>query len=291
MSVCNARYLGLRYRLLSRQALTTHAWLTALFVFGYLTISFVPAYALTTITEGFTATNQIPLGSIVSLQNNSSDIVNTTDTTNVGDIVGVVINNADSLLSLDSGQSNQVQVATSGVVQVLVSSVNGGIAQGDEITGSPINGVGMKATSNTKVVGIAQASLTQSVGSTQTYTDKQGQKHSILIGEVPVLVDVTYFYKQPDKTIIPTAVQNIANTVAGKPVSPVPILICMGIFVITMIVVVSIIYSMIHSSIISVGRNPMSQAAIYRDLVQLSALVVGIIAVAVVAIYLILTRL
>jgi hypothetical protein len=39
-----------------------------------------------------------------------------------------------------------------------------------------------------------------------------------------------------------------------------------------------------------VGRNPMSQSAIYRDMLQLSALIVAILGVAMVSIYLILTR-
>jgi hypothetical protein len=107
---------------------------------------------------------------------------------------------------------------------------------------------------------------------------------------VPILVNVAYFYKQPEKTLIPSAVQSIANALAGKAVSAVPILICMGIFLITMIVVASIIYSMIRSSIISVGRNPMSQAAVYRNLTQMSALVVGILTVSTAAIYLILKK-
>jgi len=48
---------------------------------------------------------------------------------------------------------------------------------------------------------------------------------------------------------------------------------------------------MIRSSIISVGRNPMSQSAVHRDLIQLSALVLGILAVGFTALYLVLTRL
>jgi len=47
---------------------------------------------------------------------------------------------------------------------------------------------------------------------------------------------------------------------------------------------------MIRSGIISVGRNPMSQSAIYRDIIQLSVLVLGILTVAIISIYVILTR-
>ncbi len=63
-----------------------------------------------------------------------------------------------------------------------------------------------------------------------------------------------------------------------------------SLFLVTLIVVVSIIYSMIHSSIISVGRNPMSQAAVYRNVIQLSILIVIILAVSVSSIYLVLRK-
>lgn len=249
------------------------------------------ASAITSLSQGFFTTDKLSLGSIVSLDKNSSDHVSAATSSNVDNILGVVIDAGNSLLSLSNGQANQIQVATSGVVEVLVSDINGSIDNGDQITASPISGVGMQATSNTKVIGVAQDSLTSNNSSTQSYTDKSGQKHSVRIGQVPVLVNASYFYKQPEKTIIPVAVQNIANALAGKPVNPLPILISLGIFIITLIVVVSIIYSMIRSSIISVGRNPMSQSAIYRDIIQLSALVLGILGVATVAIYLILTKL
>jgi hypothetical protein len=180
-------------------------------------------------------------------------------------------------------------VATSGTVPVLVSDINGGIKDGDAITASGIDGVGMKATINTKIIGVAQEDLTDNNSSHQTYKDKDGTHH-LQIGLISVLVNVAYYYKQPEKTIIPTAVQNVANAIAGKKVDSVPILISSGIFLVTLFVVATIIYAMIRSSIISVGRNPMSQAAVYRDVMQMSALVVGIIGAAVVSIYMVLTR-
>lgn len=249
------------------------------------------AFAITTLSQGYITSDPLSLGAIVSLQNNTSDRVKATTTTNVGNILGVVINADSSLLSLSNGQDNQVQVATSGVVQVLASDINGDISQGDQLTASPIDGVGMKATSNTKVVGIAQGGLAGNGTSQQSYTDKAGRKHTVRLGEVPVQINVSYYFKQPDKTIVPSTIQSIANALAGKPVNSLPILISGAIFIITIIIVVSIIYSMIRNSIISVGRNPMSQSAIYRDLIQLSALVLVILGVAFGSIYLVLTKL
>lgn len=248
------------------------------------------AYGLTTITQGYSTTDNVSIGSLVSLKSNTTDQVVAATTSNNNGLIGVVINSANSLLSISSEQAQQIQVATSGVVQVLVSNINGNIYQGDPITSSPISGVGMKATSNSKVVGIAQDNLSTTSSTNQSYTDKSGAKHSVLLGEIPVLVNVSYYYKQPDKTLIPQSLQNIANSLAGKTVNSLPIIISLVIFIVTLMVVTIIVYSMIHSSIISVGRNPMSQSAISRGLIQMSALVVGILAVAVISIYMVLLK-
>jgi hypothetical protein len=244
---------------------------------------------LTPLSQGFTSKDPVANGSIVSLKSGTSDQVTASTAKEASAVFGVVISSDSSLLSLNNGTANQVQVATSGTVPVLVSDINGGIKDGDAITASPINGVGMKATANTKIIGVAQEDLTNNNSSNQTYKNKEGTHH-IQVGLISVLVNVAYYYKQPDKTIIPSAIQNVANSVAGKKVDSVPILVSTGIFLVTLVVVVSIIYAMIRSSIISVGRNPMSQAAVYRDVLQMSALVVGIIGVATVSIYLVLTR-
>ncbi|HEY5152880.1 MAG TPA: hypothetical protein VII55_02800 [Candidatus Saccharimonadales bacterium] len=258
---------------------------------GILIITPAVAGAATLISQGFLTTGSLPAGTIVSLRKDSSDYVDSTTSATANNILGVTISNESSQVSVSSGQNNQVQVATNGVEQVLVSDIDGNIAVGDPITASPISGVGMKAIGNAKVVGIAQDSFPNSTSSRQSYTNKNGQQHPVTLGTVPVLVNVAYYYKQPDKTLIPPALQNIANALAGKTVNSLPILISIGVFIVTLIIVVSIIYSMIHSSIISVGRNPMAQAAVYRNVIQLSGLVVIILGVAIAVIYMVLTRL
>jgi hypothetical protein len=269
--------------------LRTPAALGALLFIGTAFLATGNAAASTPISQGYTATEKLSIGSIVSLKKNTADQVVGATTSNVDNLFGVVINSDSSLLSVTNGSGNQVQVATDGTVPVLVSDINGDIKRGDLITASPIKGVGMKATGNVRVIGIAQGDMTGA--SKQTYKDKDGKEQKVTLGQTPLLVGVAYFFKEPDKTIIPFGLQNVANALAGKQVETLPILVSAGIFVLTLIVVVSIIYSMIHSSIISVGRNPMSQSAIYRDLIQLSTLVLAILGVGMVAIYLVLTRL
>lgn len=246
------------------------------------------ALALTTISESYQSTAQIAVGSIVSSVKDSQSSVEPSVTANVDNLLGVAINPDSSLLTVSTGTEQQVQVATSGTLPVMVSNLNGDIKRGDHITASPLKGLGMLANGNVRIVGIAQGDMTSK--REQTIKDANGNDQKVTIGEVPVLVNVAYFFKEPDKSIVPTAFQNLANTLAGKQVQPVPIIVSGAIFVVTAIVVMSIIFSMIRHSIISVGRNPMSQSAVYRDVIQLSALVIGILTVATVSIYLVLTR-
>lgn len=248
------------------------------------------AGAATLVSQSYAADKAIPVGSIVSLQKGFSDRVTASTTKNNNDIFGVVVNPDNSQLSISSGQNNQVSVAQNGLEQVLVSDINGSIEVGDSITGSPIDGVGMKATQNAKVIGVAQDSFPNNTAQKTSYKDDKGQQQSVKLGQIPVLVSVAYYYKQPDKTILPQALQNLANALAGKKVNTLPIIISMAIFLVTLVVVVSIVYSLIHSSIISVGRNPMSQSAVYRNVIQLSVLVIVILGVAVGSIYMVLTK-
>jgi hypothetical protein len=251
----------------------------------------VVARAGTLISESYLSSDSLVPGTIVSLKKNSSDTVEPASASTSAYILGVIIDNANSQLSISSNKSGQVHIATNGVEPVLVSDINGTVAVGDPITSSPIKGVGMKATDNVKIIGVAQEAFPNGSASKQTYKDQKGQQQSVKLGQIAVLVNVAYYYKQPDKTVIPTAIQNIANALAGKKVNSLPILISIGIFIMAMIVVVSIVFSLIRSSIISVGRNPMAQSAVYRNVIQLSMLVIVILGVAVGSIYMILTRL
>lgn len=260
------------------------AFLAVVFAFA----TTLPALAFTTMSQGYAATEKLVPGSLVSLKENGSDTVVGASTKTAATLLGVVINNGSSLLTVENGK-NQVQVATNGVVPALISNVNGDIAEGDPITASPIAGVGMKATVNTKVIGIAQTGM--SGKQQQKAKDESGKEIDVTLGQTDLMVSVSYHYKQPDKTIIPAALQNVADSLAGHKVDSTPIIISAIIFVIMLATVSSIIYAMIRSSIISVGRNPMAQGAVYRNLIQLSLLVLMVIGVSTVAIYLVLTRL
>ena len=248
------------------------------------------ATASTLLSQAYTTDGQLTVGSLVSLEKGSSTHVRYSDTDNAKYLLGVVVNSDNSQIAISAGTTNQAYVATSGIEPVLVSDINGKLDTGDPITASPISGIGMLATGNAKIIGVSQDTFPNSTAKKTSYKDDKGKETSVTLGQVPVSINIAYYYKQPEKTIIPSAIQNIANALAGKQVDSLPVLISIGIFLVTLVAVTSLIYSMIRSSIISVGRNPMSQSAIYRNVMQLSALVVGILAVSTGAIYMVLTK-
>lgn len=245
-------------------------------------------YALSSISQGYTAKDSVAIGSLVSLIPESPDSVEAATIDNTNNLLGVAVTENNSPLTLGRGTTGEVQIATGGSVTILVSNINGDIREGDSITASPIAGVGMRVSSNSKVIGIAQADMTTT---TEQTIDEEGSQQTVKLGSVPVLINVSYHYQTPEKTIIPAAIQNVANAVAGKAVSPLPIILSAIIFIVMLIVVMIIIFTMIRSSIISVGRNPLSQSAVYRDVIQLSAVVIAIVAAAIAAIYFILRTL
>jgi hypothetical protein len=241
------------------------------------------------ISQSYSTSSDLALSSLVSLKSDSSDEVIPATHENADSLLGVVVSADTSSLSLINNLANQVQIATSGTLRVLVSDINGTISRGDFITASPITGVGMKATNNARIVGVAQGPIEGAT--TETIKGSDNSEQTVTIGEVPVLVNVSSYFKQPDKTLIPSTIQNIANAVAGRNVNTLPIIISAGIFVISLAIAVIIIYSMIRNAIISVGRNPLSQSAVYRNVIQMSGLVILILAASFIAIYLVLTKL
>lgn len=249
------------------------------------------ASAVSPITQSYSANSKLSLGTIVSLANNSTDSVVSADFNTAHNLLGVVVDAIYSPITISSGVQASVYIATGGTEQVLVSDINGPIRRGDHITASPISGVGMLATSNTRAIGIAQGDFDGTKGTKSSYKDESGTEQTVMLGQISVLINVSDYFKEPDKTLVPQGVQNVANAIAGKNVSPVPIIIAAAIFIVTLTAVMIIAYSTIRNSIISMGRNPLAQSAIYRGIIQVSAVALVILAVGMVAIYLVLTKL
>ncbi len=236
-----------------------------------------------TISQGFSASEKFVPGTIVSVQ--SATAVSAADSEHADGLIGVVVDSDSSTVEVKSDTST-VQVVTTGVVNAFVSDLNGPIKASDQITASPIKGVGMKATSRGKIIGVAQSNFDTSAGKSVTVKTKDGKFQSVRVGQIPIAVQASYYAPGTGGDIVPSAIQSLANTVGQKNVSVVRVLAAASFIFISLIVISVIVFSAIRSAIISIGRNPLAQADIYRSLLQVLLACLTILGVAVAAAYL-----
>jgi hypothetical protein len=229
----------------------------------------------------------ITAASLVSMVKDSDNAVELSSMDRADRLAGVV--GSQPLIALSDGGSG-VQVVTSGLTLALVSDVGGKVASGDKITISPIEGVGMKASEQTTIVGTAQANLDLRKAEKRTITDKNHKSVEVHIGLVPVQVAVAPFnpVTNPNETFIPLFLQRIANNVSGRTVAPMRVLAAALVLVLLVISVTVLLYSAVRSSIISIGRNPLSASAVRRSLLEVGLTVLTLLVFAAGLIYLVL---
>lgn len=274
---------------MTRQLATLLAWVGMVFLVPFFGCLPLLAQDTAAISQGFqTDETNISAGALMSLEPDNQGKVQLANTNRTSQLVGVISN--DPLVSL-SGDTSKVQVVISGITPALVSNINGDITSGDKITTSPIDGVGMKATASTQIIGTAQEDFSNIQTTELTITDKSGNQQVVRAGLLPMQVNVTYYAapEQSQKTFLPEFLQQIANSVAGREVSVVRVLISLLILLLGFVSAGVMLYSSVQSSIISIGRNPLSENAVQKSLLQVGATALGILLVMAIAIYLILT--
>jgi len=246
------------------------------------------AQGASSIAQGFqTSDKNVVAGTIVSLKRGSPNSVELSSVTNLDQMTGVT--GEKSVIELSTGTTG-VQVVTNGVTPTLLSDINGDIKSGDKITASPIAGVGMRATNSTLVIGTALGDLSAATKETRTVKDKGGKTREVHIGAVPIQVDKVFYEAPSDQnTFLPPALQDFADGLAGHKVSPVRVLVAALLVVFLFAAVTILLYSAVRSSIISIGRNPLSESAVRKSLMQVGLTVTGIFVFTTIVIYLILT--
>lgn len=263
-------------------------WAAASFLVLYLLVPSLGVQGASSVAQGFqSSSGDIASGALVSLEADTPNTVELSNTGNADRLLGVV--GEQALIEL-SDDDTAVRVVTSGVAHTLVSDINGDVQTGDHIAVSPIEGVGMRASTSAVAVGTAQASLDSVDTHEQVVTDRDGDEQAVQIGLVPVQVNIVFFPGPQDGSpFVPAAMQNLANAVAGHQVSPVRVVIASLIMLLMFVSVVVLLYSATRSSIISIGRNPLSGQAVHKSLFEVGLTIIGMLAFTVILIYLILT--
>lgn len=264
-------------------------FVTLLLVSMFFAVLPVSAQSNSAIAQQFQTTQtDITPASLVGIKKDNPNDIELIDIEHVDQLVGIV--SSKPLIELSNGGSG-VQVVTSGITMALVSDLNGEVVAGDKITASPIAGIGMKASDAAVVVGTSQAALDSVQTETREITDLGGKKQSVRIGVIPVQVSVAFYSPETDKdsAFVPPFLQSLANNVTGRNVSPVRVLVAALILLLVFLSITVLLYSSVRSSIISIGRNPLSESAVRKSLFEVALTVLTVVVFAVVVVYLILT--
>ena len=243
----------------------------------FILIGLTPAGASSAnISHSYSTSASIINGSLVSLDPLHSNFVVPANSGNGQQLLGVAVAINDSLLAVDpSNNSGVVQVATSGQANTLVSDVNGDINVGDQISVSPFNGVGMKASPGSHVIGLAQTAFSRASTATtaENVTDKSGKSTQVLVGYVKLGIAIgTASTQGSDQQL--NQLQKAAKAISGHDVSTARAFISLLIAVVAIVALITLIYASIYGGVISIGRNPLAKYAVFRSLGSVMVMVI-----------------
>jgi multisubunit Na+/H+ antiporter MnhB subunit len=239
---------------------------------GLVIVSLSAPLSAQSVTQGYSADKVLQRGTLVSLDAEDTSKVVATNRENQDRLHGVVVSANDSPFTL-SDQNQKTFVATVGRFDALVSTESGVIQPGDFLTVSNITGIAMKAGENDLfTVGKAIEGFNgeENQVSTTEIRDSAGNVNKIAIGRV--LIDVSVGSNpllKPAESNLPGFLQKATEAIAGKPVSAVRVYIGAFILLAAASIAGSLLYSGIKSSVISIGRNPLSKKSITKSLMQI----------------------
>lgn len=242
-----------------------------------------------TVNQGFSSDTPLRKGMIVATAAGDETKVEKANNKNFDRLKGVVVEKNDSPVTLaDSGKN--VFVASTGIYDVLVSNENGEIKSGDYVSISSLDGIAMKANDEQAIViGRASTGFNGKDGSIGSYQDSK-TKQTVYFGTVKAAVAVGHnpWLRTQKGNTVPKIVQKVTTTIAGKPVNTTRAWLATAVFLGTIFVVGIMLYSGARSSMISVGRNPLSKGVIIKGLLQVVILSVSIFVSGLFGVYLLL---
>jgi hypothetical protein len=233
------------------------------------------------VINGFTASQPVQPGMVVAIDKAADHSVKPAPANNSSVIYGVSVDPSDAPIAL-VGQNSQVFVATNGTYPVLVSTSGGSIKVGDYISMSSINGIAGKAqVGQPEIVGKAESSFN---GSTNVISSSSG----VRIGKIFVNIAVAKNPIANTDPTVPYALRKITSSIANKSVPVIRVYIALAIFIVALVAAIAILWSGVRSSLISLGRNPLSRHAIFSGMYKVVFTGLGVFIIGLAGVYLLL---
>lgn len=233
------------------------------------------------VVEGFASKQTIEPGLVVTLDTSANRTVKPCPADNSNLIYGVAVDPGDAAITLVT-ENSKVFVATTGSYPVLVSNSNGPIKSGDYISMSTVNGIAGKAqSSEPTILGKAESSF----NGTSSVISGSGKS---AIGRIFVNVSIQKNPLANTDPTLPYFLRKVANSVANKSVPVIRVYTALAIFMISIIASVTVLWSGVRSSLISLGRNPLSRHTIFSGMYKVVFTGLGVFIIGLAGVYLLL---
>jgi len=243
------------------------------------------------IARGYQTNDQdLGVGMAASLAEGSSTSKQTVERATIANqdkFVGIVATKATSSL-LITAKTADIFITTVGQTEAVVTDIAGDVKIGDFLTLSPLKGYLMKAeNTGLKSVGVALEDFNSKSATVQKITNAQDQSQDVKVDSIAIEVTTA-------SNVAVTAVRDkpflsaFVKSVTGKEVNQWQVVMAMVVLFVLLVSIGSIIYSAVHTAIEALGRNPLAHSDIYRQLIQVVLISMGVLVFGGVMIYILL---
>lgn len=238
------------------------------------------------VSRGYKSNGTLRAGDVVALAEGEADTVELASPSNLSRVVGIVVQPADSSVIVASSEA-EVFVKVSGEAEAYVSDASGSIAPGDVLTVSPLRGILVKAAPGEPGLATALTEFSGDSGDEVQVTREDGSANNVRVGKIKVgLTAGVSAVSGGGKS--QTGIEKFASSIVGKEVTSLQAIVALIIFCVMLVGEGSIIYGVVSSSIVSLGRNPLAEKLIHRELLRTLGVALAVLAVGLGSVYLVL---
>lgn len=250
-------------------------WIRILLALSVGSLFCAGAVSAQTVLQAYGSDQTLQSGMLVTIKKDDPSKIEAVTDKTLGDLKGVVADQNDSTIVF-TDPTKKYYVATSGAYETLVSNENGQIKQGDYISISSLEGIGMKATTTQSIIlGRATADFEgggDSIGRSKT---KDGKEVSFGRIRVDIGVGSNPVFKEATGGKVMNALQEFTSNIANKPVNTTRLYLAILIFIVSAGVAGFVLIGGVRGGLISLGRNPLSKKTIFRGMIQ--TIVIGLL--------------
>ena len=244
--------------------------------FAFVMFLHTSAPVLATVAESFSATADARPGVLVSLSADDPNKVDLASSSNEAKYFGVVTSATASNIVIRNS-AKDVYVTSSGETDVLVSGINGDVRKGDTLTLSGIEGVAAKQDKsvNRRIIGVALSDFDAKTAVSYNLQNSKNNE-SIAVGFVKVRLNEQIVYTN-DLKKDKAGIIGFLGDLVGRDVSFLRATLSIIAFALCLLAAAIFMVISLHGSFVSLGRNPLAGAQIFKSLSRMTLLCLGII--------------